>query len=377
MKKWILSILCLGLVVVFSCKQYPQKDLGVFNTSKVSDFFDLDDICQNGELIILTLYGPTTYFEYYGEGYGMQYRLASEYAKSIGCTVRVDVMPDEPTLLDRLSKGDGDVIACQIPYKDSLTADYIYCGQKELTDFIDSTKNAGWLTRSNSPNLAKSLNEWLKKNHKNFIAMTTVSVSDESGHVFTPRRHPYSQILNAEKGEISRFDRLFKKYASQCGWDWHLLAAQAYQESSFDESAVSYMGALGLMQLMPKTANSVGVSISQAFNPEANLRGAVRFIADLNRHYSNVTNKDERINFVLAAYNGGEGHVDDARRLAEKNGENPNVWNGSVDKYVLNLSDAEYFNDPVVQYGYMRGQETYNYVNSIRERWNKYRTIGR
>ena len=117
--------------------------------------------------------------------------------------------------------------------------------------------------------------------------------------------------------------------------------------------------------------------LCKAFNPESNVRGAVRYIDKLNRHYSSITNADERINFILAAYNGGEGHVDDARNLTKKYGGNPNVWSGNVDKYILHLSESQYFNDPIVRHGYMRGSETYNYVYSIKERWANYRNIKR
>ena len=160
---------------------------------------------------------------------------------------------------------------------------------------------------------------------------------------------------------------------SKCNWDWRLLAAQAYQESGFDPNAVSWMGALGLMQLMPSTAADMGVGENEVFSPEASLRGAVRLIVQLDNHYSSITNSDERINFILAAYNAGPGHVDDARALCKKNGRNENVWRGNVDSYVLRMSEARYYNDPVTQHGYFRGRETYDYVNSIRTRWNEYK----
>ena len=85
------------------------------------------------------------------------------------------------------------------------------------------------------------------------------------------------------------------------------------------------MGALGLMQLMPSTAADMGVGENEVFSPEASLRGAVRLIAQLDNHYSSITNSDERINFILAAYNAGPGHVDDARASCKKNGRNENV----------------------------------------------------
>ena len=180
-------------------------------------------------------------------------------------------------------------------------------------------------------------------------------------------------MLNAAKGQISHYDAIFKQYAIQCGWDWKLLAAQAYQESSFDPNAVSFMGAMGLMQLMPSTARHLGVSDSEVFVPQSNVRGAVKLINQLNEHYSSITNADERINFILAAYNAGPGHIDDARKLARKYGKDANVWHGNVDAIVLRMSEPQYYNQPEVAHGYLRGSETYNYVQNIRALWDEYR----
>ena len=124
---------------------------------------------------------------------------------------------------------------------------------------------------------------------------------------------------------------------------------------------------------MPGTAKDVGVSQSEVFVPESNVRGAAKLINKLNTHYSFISNTDERINFILAGYNAGSGHVDDARALAKKYGKNPNVWLGNVDAFVLKMSDAQYYNQPEVKYGYFRGSETYDYVNSIRSRWSEYK----
>ena len=84
---------------------------------------------------------------------------------------------------------------------------------------------------------------------------------------------------------------------------------------------------------------------------------------------------DEKIKFVLAAYNGGYGHIMDAMRLAEKNGKNPRIWEDNVDYYVLNKSNPRFYNDPVVMHGYMRGYEPYNYVNDIINRYEHYKNV--
>ncbi|MCR4836501.1 MAG: transglycosylase SLT domain-containing protein [Bacteroidaceae bacterium] len=368
-------IILVILIVIIGCKQEKPRELGVFRTPNATESLDLDGIQANGELIILTLYGAQSYFEFYGEGYGTLFKLADAYAGSIGCTVRVDVMRSEAELMQHLRAGDGDIVTYGMPVSDSLQHEFLFCGQHELTHFVDSLKPITWLVRKDTPLLAQSVNQWMADHQHEFQSLTALRVTDSSGRVYTPRRHAYSPILNRAKGQISYYDHLFRKYSTQCNWDWHLLAAQAYQESAFDPNAVSYMGALGLMQLMPKTAQSMGVSISDAFNPENNLRGAVRLINKLNDHYRDISDPHERIKFILAAYNAGSGHIDDARSLARKYGKNPDLWNGNVDQWVLHLSEARYFNDEVVRCGYMRGTETYHYVYNIMDRWNEYKKM--
>lgn len=351
--------------------------------------FDLAEIQSNGELIILTTYGPGSFFEFRGENFGLQYMIANEYAKSIGTSIRVDVSHSEAELVRKLRNGEGDMVAYNLAIADSLLADLTYCGENQITSFIDSIgkqrgdktittngKRCAWAVRHDAQELATSLDSWMKSHSTDFYDYVTIKVRSSSGKVYTPRRTVKSPILNAAKGQISTYDDIFKRYALVCSWDWRLLAAQSYQESAFDPQAVSFMGAMGLMQLMPSTARSLGVSQSEVFIPEANVRGATKLINQLNAHYSSIADRDERINFILAAYNAGPGHVDDARALAKKYDKNPNVWLGNVDAFVLKMSEKEFYNQPEVKHGYFRGSETYDYVNSIRTRWQEYKKIG-
>ena len=191
----------------------------------------------------------------------------------------------------------------------------------------------------------------MQQHQQDFFAYTTIRIKSSGGRTYTPRRQVFSPILDASRGQISLYDDLFKQYSLQCGWDWRLMAAQAYQESTFDPQAVSHMGAMGLMQLMPGTARDVGVSQSEVFEPASNVRGATKLINQLNTRYSFITDADERLNFILAAYNAGPGHLDDARALAEKYGKDPNVWLGNVDAFVLRMSEPDYYNQPEVKHG--------------------------
>ena len=123
---------------------------------------------------------------------------------------------------------------------------------------------------------------------------------------------------------------------------------------------------------MPSTAASLGLPESEILNPEANIAAAARYIARLNGLFNDVRSYEERVNFVLASYNGGHNHVRDAMSLARKYGRNPYRWS-DVSEFVLKLSQPAYYKDPVVKYGYMRGGETADYVARIRSRWEQYK----
>ena len=175
------------------------------------------------------------------------------------------------------------------------------------------------------------------------------------------------------KGQISIYDPLFKKYAKELDWDWRLIASQAYQESQFDTTAVSWAGARGLMQLMPSTAKAYGLEIEKIQNPEENLKAAVKSMKALNKSFSKIEDRDERIKFILAAYNSGIGHIYDAMALAEKYNKNPLVWDGNVAEFVLLKSNPEFFNDSICKFGYIRGRETVNYVKDVLSVYNEYK----
>jgi membrane-bound lytic murein transglycosylase F len=107
-------------------------------------------------------------------------------------------------------------------------------------------------------------------------------------------------------------------------------------------------------------------------NPEQNVRGGVKYLRWLEvRWKDNVKDPKERLKFVLASYNAGSGHVEDAQRLAVKNGDDPKKWE-DVSYWLLHLSEAEYYTDPVVEFGFCRGLEPVTYVSLILDRFAHY-----
>ena len=188
------------------------------------------------------------------------------------------------------------------------------------------------------------------------------------------KRRIFSPMLDKKGGVISHYDAYFMTYSRDIRWDWRLLAAQCYQESTFDPKAVSFAGAKGLMQIMPGTADHLGVARDKLYDPETNIASAVKLIQELTRSFSDIQDNYERTNFVLASYNGGGHHIRDAMALARRDGKNPHRWS-EVAPYVLKLASPQYYNDPIVKYGYMRGSETVDYVEKIRQRHAGYQGV--
>lgn len=394
-----LYIFTVLMLLFVSCREKTMHN--PFNkVNEENQTIDLTEIQENGEIIVFTLYGPTSYFKFHGEDYGYQYKLVEDFAEQMGVRVRVELMHNERELVDRFLQGDGDMIAYNLTIADSLYKRLIYCGESEITHFIDTLTvthshlfpdqedsvehHLAWAVRYDAPELAHNLNLYLAENESRFLEISTPKQHDDNDASLTgetrryaPRIVPRQSVLNAEKGVLSQYDDLFRRHSSVCKWDWRLLAALCYHESGFDPQAVSSAGAMGLGQLMPSTARSYGVGQGLLFNPSDNLLAAVRVINDLSGHYSSIRNSDQRLNFVLAAYNAGKGHIDDARRLARKMGKNPNVWTNNVDSAVLWLMVDSMYKDPVVEHGYMRGTETFGYVTSIRNLWRYYRKVAR
>mgnify|MGYP002678008307 FL=1 len=340
--------------------QTPWGD--TFGTDTVSsNAFSLRDILESGEMVVLTISGPNTYYEYRGKQMGTQYLLCEKFAQKIGVSLRVEVCKSIDEMIKKFNAGDADIIVYQIP---TSTKGTIPCGY--------STNNGklAWAVRTDNTELADSLRSWYKPE-------IAESVKREEKALFSTQsihRRVYAPMLNTQAGIISNYDHLFKRYAPIARWDWRLLAAQCYQESCFDPKAYSWAGAKGLMQIMPETAKHLGLAESDVYEPELNIYAAARYINELNTRFTDIRNSEERKFFILASYNGGFFHIRDAMALAKKNGKNPHKWI-HVAEYVLKLSTPEYYNDPVVKYGYMRGSETANYVSAIYSRWQKYRGV--
>lgn len=175
--------------------------------------------------------------------------------------------------------------------------------------------------------------------------------------------------------KISKYDSLFKKYAKHIEWDWRLLAALSFNESHFNPYAKSYVGAQGMMQMMPQTYRHYGLDSVSIHLPEPSIKAGVKYLEYLNRLYRNIQDKDERVKFILASYNCGPGHVLDAMRLAKTEGCNPHIWFNSVDQYLEKLSQPEYYSKKEVRCGRFRANHTIRYINDVYNTFIEYCTL--
>ena len=142
---------------------------------------------------------------------------------------------------------------------------------------------------------------------------------------------------------------------------WTLLAAQAYQESHWDDKAISPTGVRGIMMLTRLTADSLGVK--NRLDPLESILGGAQYMSSLLHRVPKKIEGDNRIWFALAAYNVGMGHMYDAQKLARSHGKDAYSWNDLKTVLPL-LSQKKYYK--TLKYGYARGEEPVRYVEQIR-----------
>lgn len=284
-----------------------------------------------------------------------------------GINIR-EVNLDSERLIQRVAMEEIDYSVCD---ENVGLVNVTYYPQLDVGTAISFPQNVAWAVHLGSDSLLKVINQW----------MTEFRKTDKYAilyHKYFTNRHSYrsihSEYYTLGSGKISPFDEAIKKESERIGWDWRLLASLIYQESRFNPDAVSWAGAFGLMQLMPITAKSYGITTESSV--EEQIRAGASFIRWLDENLKKVVeDPQERVKFVLASYNIGLGHIQDARRLAERYDSDPNVWFNSVDQWLLKKSEPEYYSDQVVRHGFVRGTETYNFVRDIMDRYEHYKNI--
>ena len=217
---------------------------------------------------------------------------------------------------------------------------------------VRSGGHIAWAIRKDSPQLAEAIDAFVRNNRP----------GTKIGNIIL-RRYlgDPAKVTNALAGDrleqLSREEPYFRKYGEQYGFDWLMLAAQAYQESRLDNRKRSRAGAVGIMQVLPSTARSVGVE--NYLTVEGNIRAGARYLRELVDTYFADEELDpmNRWIFALASYNAGGTRVSRLRRQAAANGLDPNQWFDNVEREAARRV----------------GSEPVNYVSNVMKYYLAYR----
>ena len=214
---------------------------------------------------------------------------------------------------------------------------------------INTGGKIAWAVRKENKELRAHLNTFIKKHKKGSLL----------GNILIKRYYKNSKWIKnpvslEEQKKLDTLVGLFNKYANNYGFDWLAIAAQAYQESGLDNSQRSPDGAVGIMQVLPKTATHKSVNITDIHLLENNIHAGVKYLHFLRERYFSdpAIEPASRVNLSWAAYNAGPAKINKLRKVAQKRGFDPNKWFFNVEKIA-----SEFI-----------GRETVEYVANI----NKY-----
>ena len=200
---------------------------------------------------------------------------------------------------------------------------------------------------------------------------TTTSVTNQVAETAT------QDSVEMQKWVISTYDEMMQRISAEEGQDWLLMSAIAYNESRFKSHLVSKQGAIGLMQVMPIVGKQFNVEKEHIADPETNIRLAGKLLKQIDKtlKISPTASADDRLSIILACYNGGIGHVSDARRLAKSNGEDHNSWE-VVARYLKQKADPAVYDSELVRHGKFTGsRQTEAYVRDVMKRYDVYREM--
>jgi len=292
-----------------------------------------------------------------------------------GFPVAINIIPedmDTETVLFQVADGTYDA---------TIADDNIYdAASKYMTGLIEGpliaeSDTIAWAVRKNAPDLEHKLNQFLYKHFRfnedgvpkrsaflNVLRKKYFESGNQIADYFSPN------YQGEQYGTISPYDNMIREAAEEKGLDWVMLTAVAAQESKFNPTSVSWAGAVGIMQVLPRFSE---ISSDSLYIPEVNIREGAKILESHLKHYSYLDSTNQW-SFALAAYNAGSGHVADARRLAIDHNDDPNEWE-NVSEALLKLMQRKYYQN--ARYGFCRGIETVRYVNEIMNRYSTYQTI--
>lgn len=295
-----------------------------------------------------------------GHPVGFHFDLLNRFALHQKCSLKIKPVHESDPWAELIS-GRVDILVVD-SQRDTIPDEY--------SDLVISSTDLNhheqvWVVKKENYQMLENLNYWFNffRQSKDYLQLLNSYYRKYSGVSYAVG--PVSML--------SPYDNLIKEYAKTIGWDWRLLASLIYQESKFSMSARSSRGAQGLMQVRSATAKQFG--IDNIFDPEQNIKAGTLFIKRLQSLYNTPEiDSVNRIKFTLAAYNAGEGRVEDIRLLAAHKGVNYNDWE-SLRTVISEMRNRESIPEGVIKLGSFRGGETLNFVTEVISRYEDYKVL--
>jgi membrane-bound lytic murein transglycosylase MltF len=263
----------------------------------------------------------SSYYESLG---ALNQRLQKEGKRPATLTLVPDALEDED-MMEMLNAGLLDAIVVD-DWKARIWAQVLPKVRINEGATVRSGGRIGWAIRKGSPKLTQVLNDY----YANYV---------KKQNLWAVRLKQYQSKVkqigdSTTSKEYKRFEdtlALFRKYGGQYGFDPLMLAAQGYQESQLNQDAKSHVGAIGIMQLMPATGESLKVGDIHVVEP--NIHAGAKYMDQLMSKYLSDARLDEtnRTLFAFACYNAGPGNIARMRKEAEKRNLDPNQWFNNVE----------------------------------------------
>ncbi|KPQ27611.1 MAG: putative soluble lytic transglycosylase fused to an ABC-type amino acid-binding protein [Marinobacter excellens HL-55] len=276
-----------------------------------------------------------------------------------GAAINRQVHPglDVPGLLARVESGE---IAYAAVSSNELDLNHVYFPMVKDGFALDEPRELVWLFPADQDRtLANAATEFLAQARDN--GSMAQLAERFYGHLDRLNYVGARTFMHHVENRLPKYQSLFQGYADEAGLDWRLLAAIGYQESHWRPNAVSPTGVRGLMMLTRTTASYIG--INNRLDPEESIEGGARYFRMVHAKIPDRIPEPDRTWFALASYNVGYGHLEDARRLTQSGGKNPDRWM-DVKEFLPLLAQKEWYTQ--TRFGYARGHEPVVYVQNIR-----------
>ena len=221
-------------------------------------------------------------------------------------------------------------------------------------------KQLRWALKKRDDSLLKAMREFFESVRKD--GRLEQLVHRHYGHVEKFNYSDARTFSRLVRERLPKYRKMFQREAHAQSMDWRLLAAIGYQESLWKPKAKSPTGVRGIMMLTQATAKQVG--IKNRLDPAQSIRGGAIYFQQVLKKIPERIPQPDRSWLALASYNVGFGHLEDARKITQANGGDPDRWI-DVKKSLPLLSQKKWYKK--TKHGYARGSEPVVYVENIRK----------